>query len=51
MFVPLPNKYLAEEVRFLIQNITGDRVRIIGLGQQGNRWIVERWSGSEWVEA
>lgn len=52
MFAPLLSKALAEEVGFLIENITGDAVRVIGTkGRHGRtEWIVQRYTGTEWVE-
>jgi uncharacterized protein YerC len=52
MFDPFGQKAFAEDVQYLLQNLTGDRTRIVGVSKNGRTyWTVERHTGSSWVRA
>lgn len=50
-FGPIRQKSYAEEIAAILENITGDRTRIIGVkGGHGRvEWEIQRWTGTEWV--
>ena len=52
MFDPIPDKDFAEMVRFILENITGDRTKVIGVGNGhgDTHWLVRRWTGTDWVD-
>ena len=51
MFEPIPQKTLAEEIAHLLINITGDRTRVVKTTEWRSYplWIIERYTGTEWV--
>ena len=51
MFDPFTSHSYAEEIAYLLVNITGDRTRVVKTTEWRSHplWIIERYTGTEWV--